>query len=163
LFGFILICVQFLGNRCVKEVSSNSNSNCDHDVSTESEWRGPGRVPVMYGTVWGWWPQFFPLHVWLPGEYTLVQVWLFQNPCNHAVMGLIFYEVLIYFLIWLSVHSPNKGDCVTQKYNESIFCHTSDRKCRADYKSGNACCILDQNVLSSFLLFKNIKTSHMEL
>jgi len=108
LFGFILICVLFLGNRCVQEVSLNSNSSCDHDVSTESEWRGPGRVPTMYGTIWGWWPQFLPLHVWLPGEYTLVQVWLLRNPCNHAVMGLIFYEVVIHFLICLSVHSPNK-------------------------------------------------------
>ena len=118
MFGFIIICVLFLGNRCIQEVSLNSNSSCDHDVSTESEWRGPGRVSTMYGTVWGWWPQFLPLHVWLPGEY--VQVWLFQNPCNHAVMDLIFYEVLIHFLIWLSVHSPNKGT-VTYKSTMKVY------------------------------------------
>ena len=108
IFWCTVKCVLLLGNRCVQEVSLNSYSSCDHDVSTESEWRGPGRVPTMYGTIWGWWPQFLPLHMWLPGEYTLLQVRLFQYLCNHAVMSLIFYEVLIHFLSWISVHSPNR-------------------------------------------------------
>jgi len=79
-----LICVVLLGNRCVQEVSFSSSNSCDHHVSTESKWRGAGWMPTLHGTTWGWWPQFFPLHLWLPGEFILLyngshSLW---NPCT---------------------------------------------------------------------------------